>query len=36
MVLRVTPIKLKIENDKNIDNGMAIPTNNAFLKPKKK
>ena len=36
IVLSVTPRKLKIINDNNIDNGIAIPTNNAFLKPKKK
>ena len=36
IVLRVTPRKLNIINDNSIDNGIAIPTNNAFLKPKKK
>ena len=36
MVFKVTPRKLKIIKDSSIERGMAIPTNNAFLKPKKK
>lgn len=35
-VLSVTPIKLRIEKESNIDSGIAIPTNKAFLNPKKK
>ena len=35
MVFKVTPTKLSIINDINIDKGMAIPTNSAFLIPKK-
>ena len=36
IVFKVTPRKLKIIKDSNIERGMAIPTNSAFLKPKKK
>ena len=36
IVFSVTPKKFRIINDKNIDRGMAIPTNSAFLNPRKK
>ena len=36
IVLRVTPKELNMIKDRNIDKGIAIPTNNAFLNPKKK
>ena len=36
IVFSVTPKKFRIINDKNIDKGMAIPTNSAFLNPRKK
>ena len=35
IVLSVTPMALNIKNDISIDNGIAIPTNRAFLIPKK-
>ena len=34
-MLRVTPINPKIVNDKNMDNGIAIPTNKALRNPRK-
>ncbi len=35
IVLSVTPKALRMIKDKNIDSGMAIPTNKALRKPKK-
>ena len=35
MTFRVIPIELRIRKDMSIERGMATPTNNAFLNPKK-
>ena len=36
ITFNVIPIEFKMRNDINIESGIAIPTNNAFLSPKKK
>ena len=35
-MLRVTPMMFKMKKAINIERGMAVPTNRAFLKPRKK
>ena len=36
IIFRLTPAEFNKIKDKNIENGIAIPTNNAFLRPRKK
>ena len=36
IIFKLTPAEFSNIKDKNIEKGMAIPTNNAFLSPKKK
>ena len=36
IIFKLTPAEFNIINDKNIENGIAIPTKRAFLSPKKK
>ena len=35
ITLNVMPMALRIMKDMNMDNGIATPTNKAFLRPKK-
>ena len=35
IMFKLTPAEFSIIKDRNIENGIAIPTNSAFLNPKK-
>ena len=35
IIFRLTPAEFSKINERNMENGIATPTNNAFLKPKK-